>query len=268
MADVAVATNRRSGRVRRWVRLGFLSWAVVSTLWLANSVRTQGVDGSLLRSGNGVSVVDGEPTLEFVPESSDGPTGLVFFCGSGVSSSAYAPLLRPVADAGHPVFIVKLPYRFAPLDAHKAAAIARARSVIAEHRDIGRWVVSGHSLGGALAARMARDDARGISALVLMGTTHPKQDDLSQLRVPVTKVYATNDGIAPADQVLANKRLLPERTKWVEIDGGNHSQFGHYGHQLFDGKAAISREAQQTAARQALLESLAAVSREGRSKGG
>ena len=41
-----------------------------------------------------------------------------------------------------------------------------------------------------------------------------------------------------------------------EIKGGNHSQFGHYGHQLFDGKATISREAQQAATRTALLEAL------------
>lgn len=86
-----------------------------------------------------------------------------------------------------------------------------------------------------------------------------KQNDLSFLLLPVTKIYATNDGIAPAGKVLSNRRLLPESTKWIEIDGGNHSQFGHYGHQLFDGKASISREAQQAIVRSTLLESLAGV---------
>lgn len=93
--------------------------------------------------------------------------------------------------------------------------------------------------------------------MVLVGTTHPEQDDLSSLALPVTKVYASNDGVAPTERILSNKGLLPKDTQWVEIKGGNHSQFGHYGHQLFDGKAFISRERQQAATRSALLEALA-----------
>jgi len=77
----------------------------------------------------------------------------------------------------------------------------------------------------------------------------------------VTKVYASNDGVAPPNRVISNKGLLPKETQWVEIKGGNHSQFGHYGHQLFDGKATISRETQQTATRSALLEALTRATR-------
>ncbi|MBK5260034.1 MAG: hypothetical protein JJE51_10600 [Thermoanaerobaculia bacterium] len=77
--------------------------------------------------------------------------------------------------------------------------------------------------------------------------------------IPVSKVYASNDKVAPPDRILSNRRLLPSHTKWVEIKGGNHSQFGHYGHQLFDGDATISREAQQTIARSALLDVLTSV---------
>jgi pimeloyl-ACP methyl ester carboxylesterase len=232
----------------------------VSTLWLANSMRTQGVGDELLQNTGAVSVVESPAVLEFLPVASDRRTGLVFFCGSGVSAHAYAPLLRPIADAGYPVFIVKLPYRFAPFEGHKQEAIQRARALIANHREVQRWAIAGHSLGGALAARMAQTDGGSIAALILIGTTHPKETDLSSLQMPVTKIYATNDGVAPADRVLSNKHLLPSGTKWVRIDGGNHSQFGHYGHQLFDGTASISRDAQQAAVRSELLASLAAAS--------
>jgi pimeloyl-ACP methyl ester carboxylesterase len=92
--------------------------------------------------------------------------------------------------------------------------------------------------------------------MVLVGTTHPKRDDLSLLSIPVTKVYGSSDGVAPADRVVANQRLLPEQTRWVKIEGGNHSQFGHYGHQLRDGEATISREMQQSITRSALLGAL------------
>jgi pimeloyl-ACP methyl ester carboxylesterase len=93
--------------------------------------------------------------------------------------------------------------------------------------------------------------------MVLVGTSHPKEDDLSFLPMPVTKVYASNDGIAPPDRVRSKQRLLPKHTRWVYINGGNHSQFGHYGHQLMDGKATVSRTGQQTITRLALLRALA-----------
>jgi hypothetical protein len=97
--------------------------------------------------------------------------------------------------------------------------------------------------------------------MVLVGTTHPKEEDLSFLQMPVTKVYASADGIAPPDRVLGNRGLLPKHTRWVEITGGNHSQFGRYGHQLFDGTATISREEQEMITRSAILEAIAAVAK-------
>jgi len=241
---------------RRWIRRGFLIWAAISTLWLANSYRTRGLTKDVLQSSPTVSVVDAETMLQFIPTSSNSRSGLIFICGSGVSAHAYAPMLRPIAEAGHAVFIVKLPFRFAMLESQKETAIDRAVSVSSAHPEISQWVISGHSLGGALACRAARSKPQAFSAMVLVGTTHPKQDDLSSLTLPITKVYASNDGVAPVEKVVSNKGLLPKDTQWVEIKGGNHSQFGHYGHQLFDGKATISREVQQTATRSALLDAL------------
>jgi pimeloyl-ACP methyl ester carboxylesterase len=215
----------------------------------------------MLRSNPTITVGDRATALEFLPTSFDGKPALIFVCGSGVSAHAYAPLLRPIAEGGYPVFVVKLPYRFAPLASHKQTAVERAFGILAAHPEIAHWVISGHSLGGALACRVAQSKPGAFSAMVLIGTTHPKQDDLSSLPMPVTKIYASNDGVAPPDRTLANKRLLPADTQWVEIKGGNHSQFGNYGHQLLDGKADISRETQQTITRSALLEALAEVAR-------
>jgi pimeloyl-ACP methyl ester carboxylesterase len=246
-------------RVQRWVRGFFITWAIVSTLWLANTMRTRGVAAEMLRTTSTVTVDDRASVLEFKRSTPTSASALLFFCGSGVAAQAYAPLLRPVAEAGHPVFIVRLPFRFAPFDSHKEDAIGRARAVMRAHPEIAHWVVSGHSLGGALAARMVHADPAGVAAMVLIGTTHPKADDLSGLHIPVTKVYATNDGVAPPDRVQATKSLLPKQTKWIEIRGGNHSQFGHYGHQLFDGTAAITRAEQQSITRSAIIDALAAA---------
>jgi Alpha/beta hydrolase family len=229
---------------------------------LINSVRTQGVADELLQSTQAVRVLDGPTGLEFRPADLNGQSALIFICGSGVHAHAYAPLLRPIADAGYPVFIVKLPYRFAPLASHKDEVVGRTLQLMASHPAVSHWIVAGHSLGGALAARAAQSTRGRDVSFVLIGTTHPRDHDLSKLDAPMTKVFATHDGVATVDGVMANRRLLPETTAWIEIKGGNHSQFGHYGHQLFDGTATITREAQQAATRQVMLDALKkAVSR-------
>jgi len=231
-------------------------WAVTSTTWLANTMRTRGVDAALMQSGGGVTIADGTDTLEMRPSTASDRAGLVFICGSGVAARAYVPLLRPVAEAGYTTVIIRLPFRFALLEAHRAEAMARAHRAIAAHAGVTRWIVAGHSLGAALAARMAGTPSPALAGLILIGTTHPRDRDLSSLEIPVTKIVGTEDGVAPLEGVRKNARLLPASTRWVEIAGGNHSQFGHYGHQLFDGTATVTREHQQEIVRKELLDAL------------
>jgi hypothetical protein len=63
----AEGTKKRRRTAMRWIRWCFLCWAVFSTLWLANSMRTRGVDATLLQSDAAVAVEDGPTTLDFVP---------------------------------------------------------------------------------------------------------------------------------------------------------------------------------------------------------
>lgn len=245
--------NRTRSPIRRWIRRAFIAWAIVSTAWLLNSYRTQGVARPLLTSNEKVAVQSSSDALAFMPTSAARSSGLLFFVGAGVAAEAYAPLLRPLAEDGHPVFIVRLPYRIAPLEHYKKAAVDRAYAILGGHRMVTRWVIAGHSLGGALACRVAADSPDAVIAIVLIGTSHPKTIDLSHSRIPITKVYASRDGIASVKTVNANRALLPPDTHWIEIEGGNHSQFGHYGHQVFDGSPTITREQQQDRTRTALL---------------
>jgi pimeloyl-ACP methyl ester carboxylesterase len=259
-------TQRRNDGARRrgihyWVRIAFVVWAVVSTTWFINLFSTRDVPAALLADDAQVTVRDTDATLEFHPLGEAAAAGLVFITGGGVAPEAYAPLLRPIAERGFPVYIIKLPYWMAPLERHKQTAVGRALNVIdgngAEH-----WVVAGHSLGGALSSRVAARAPQNLVAMVLIGTSHPKEIDLSGTPIAVTKVYATNDGVATPEMIDATRDLLPATTRWVEIEGGNHSQFGNYGHQLFDGDATVSRARQQEITRAALLDALEAAQSE------
>ena len=249
-------SNQKRSPVRRWIRRGFIAWAVVSTLWLFNSYRTQGVADTLLTTDARVTVQSSPDALAFLPNPAVGPSGLLFIVGAGVSAEAYAPLLRPIAEKGYRVFVVRLPWRIAPLEQHKKAALTRVHAILGDNDQARDWVVAGHSLGGALACRIAAESPPSVRAMVLIGTSHPKTTDLSQSRMPITKVYASNDGVATVEMINATRHLLPGHTRWIEIEGGNHSQFGHYGHQLFDGSPTISRERQQDVTRSALLDAL------------
>lgn len=248
--------KKKGSPIHRWIRRGFIAWAIVSSLWLINSYRTQGVDHALLNSDTHVIVQHSGDALAFLPTSAVGSSGLLFIVGAGVAPEAYAPLLRPIAEKGYPVFVVKLPYRIAPLEQHKKAAVSRARAILGSDETVKRWVIAGHSLGGALVCRIAANSPGTVTAMVLIGTSHPKRIDLSDSRIPITKVYASNDGIATVEMINATKILLPRDSRWVEIEGGNHSQFAHYGHQLFDGSPTVSREKQQDITRAALLDAL------------
>lgn len=242
---------------KKWIGRACIAWGIFAFTYLFSGYRTVDVDPLLLKSNSEVAVKKNTGTIHLIPKNYT--SGLIFFCGSGVSATAYVPLLKPLVKEDLAVFIVKLPFRFAFLESHRLDALQRAKNILEDHSNIKKWIVSGHSLGGALASRMAFKDREKISGLVLIGTTHPKKIDLSSIAFPVTKIYGSEDGIATAAKVNSNSHLLPVKTKFVLIKGGNHIQFANYSHQFLDGSASISREQQQQITRnaiQAMLSSL------------
>ncbi len=107
-----------------------------------------------------------------------------------------------------------------------------------------------------MAATFARDHDSDLAGLLLIGTSHPREDDLSTLELDVTKVYGSEDGLASEEEIRQYAVNLPEATNWTRIEGGNHAQFGWYGWQLGDGSAKITRTAQQAATVRAVLDQL------------
>jgi predicted alpha/beta-hydrolase family hydrolase len=248
-------------RIRRiWVTLG-LTVLVVFVAWSALAYRSSAVANRAAHTDPRVSVTHSEGAWFFKPTNATTmrTTGLLFFAGALVDPRAYAPMARAVAEAGFVAVIVELPRRGAFGGADDPALLVRARGIMRQSTDAMLWVVGGHSRGAVVACNLAAEGAP-IAGLVLVGTSHPRDVDLSRLSLPVTKIVGTRDGLASEEEVKANQVKLPPHTRWVWIEGGNHSQFGWYGFQPGDSRAHIPRATQQRVMTDAILVALAGAS--------
>jgi predicted alpha/beta-hydrolase family hydrolase len=72
----------------------------------------------------------------------------------------------------------------------------------------------------------------------------------------VTKIVGTRDGLASRAEVERNRAKLPADTRWVWIEGGNHSQFGWYGFQPGDHRATIDADVQRATMIHAVIDAL------------
>jgi len=261
-AEGAAAGARKARRKRlgKWFFRIWLGLAAGFVLYLYLSYRATGFDSAILRSDALVSVADAPGTMTFTPAGHSKRASLIFIPGAMVEPAAYAPLAHSIAREGHAVILLKLPWRMASSDSQRRAVVQRVGQIIQSSDPSTRWIVAGHSVGGVLASEAARDHGNLLAGMVLIGTSHPRDFDLSSLSIDVTKVSATNDGLASAAEIKANAKKLPPQTHWVVIDGGNHSQFGYYGFQLGDHRATISRSEQQAQTAKALLDSLVRAS--------
>ena len=124
-------------------------------------------------------------------------------------------------------------------------AKAALEDVMAQFPDIRHWYIAGHSMGGAMASQFASEHPDEVDGLILLGAylygDYPPADTLT--------VYGS------LNQSVEDKIDYKENV--VEIEGGNHAQFGNYGPQKGDLPAAISAEEQQAQALAAISDFIA-----------
>ncbi len=182
------------------------------------------------------SVVLGKDIV--IAPGNDAPqTGVIFYPGGRCDSRAYIPVARPLAAAGTLVVIPKMPLRLAVLDSGRAAKI------MAEHPDIDRWIIGGHSMGGAMAAAWVYKNPGRAKALFFLASYPSSMHSLNDRDLPVAMIYGTHDRITRQSEFSASRERLPSHTEFVAIEGGDHYQFGSFGN--VEVTATISREEQQ-----------------------
>ncbi|NSL53278.1 alpha/beta hydrolase [Calidifontibacillus erzurumensis] len=250
--------NKRKN-IRKILRTIWILFGLSFTFVLIFSFQSKGVDRTLLESSDSVQVANDSNKIEFIPLKNTKDSALLFYPGGFVDPEAYVPMARKISESGYKVIIVKLPLRTAFSNSQKQELFFRSKELILNDDEIKHWVLAGHSRGGALAAEFVKNDSKLVDSLILIGTTHPKEYNLSYLEIDVTKIYASNDGLASEKEVKEYAKNLPAHMNWVKIEGGNHSQFGYYSFQIGDNKATISRDEQQTILVDSILQVLERV---------
>ena len=187
---------------------------------------------------------DGEGLI-FQPELPNGK-GVILYQGAKVEKEAYAYLGQSLSEQGFVVSIPQLPLNFGILGSGTAA------SVIDEHADVEEWYVGGHSLGGVAASFYAEDPSPKLAGLYFLGA-YPASD-FSDSDLPMLSIYGERDGLSTIEDIEESRELFPDGSVFVEIEGGNHAQFGLYGEQKGDNPAELSPIEQQDQVIEALTE--------------
>lgn len=195
-----------------------------------------------------VTVTKSSDLVTFRSDTTKNNLNVIFFQGGLTDPKAYAPLCRKLAENGFTCHLLKMDWRLPQYDYKKTLKLFNL--------DSGNYVVGGHSQGGKMAAQIVYEYPTLFKGLFLLGTSHPRDIDLSSFTIPTIKLYAEKDGLASTPEVMENKNKLPQNSKLILIKGGNHSQFGYLGKLLMDNSADISLEEQQKQTVKIILEFL------------
>ncbi|MFN2145549.1 MAG: alpha/beta hydrolase, partial [Anaerolineales bacterium] len=169
-----------------------------------------------LQSSDTVSV-ENDKWLVFKPADMEPTVGFIFYPGANVEASAYAPALSRIAEAGTLVVDVPMPLNLAIF------GFDRASKVIAAYPEIESWVIGGHSLGGAMAARFVDQNPDLVDGLALWAAYPAESNSLADDDVAVISISGTLDGLANVRKIENSVPFLPANTRFVPIEGGNHA---------------------------------------------
>ena len=160
--------------------------------------------------------------IVLTPTSRAPNVGMVFYHGAETDPRVYGRPLRAIAEQGYLVIAVTMPRYLAVMAPNKAD------EVFAAFPEIEDWVISGHSMGGAMAAQYTLAHPHKISGLLLWDAYPAGNVDLSQIDTLVAQIYRTDlEGNSP-DNFRDADHLLPPNALRIPIAGAEHTYFGDY----------------------------------------
>ena len=220
----------RMSRRKKWLLAGGIFLLTLAILagtffWYVSSYyRAEAVALAVMAQDSGIAVQD---NLTILSPSYPTDTAVIFYPGAKVEAEAYLPLLDQIRQIGVTCILVHMPFHMAIFDADAA------EEVMAQFPEYQHWYMAGHSMGGAMASQFAADHPDEIDGLILLGAyIYGDYPDEKALTIYGSLNQSVEDHIDYTENI-------------VEIEGGNHAQFGNYGSQKGDLPATISAEEQQ-----------------------
>lgn len=218
---------------RKWPRVVLVLVAALVLLaglffwYVSDYYRAEDTALAVAAQGDGIAI---QENLTILSPSYPTDTAVIFYPGAKVEGAAYLPLLDQIRQLGVTCILVEMPFRMAIFD------VDAAQAVMDQFPAIDHWYLAGHSMGGAMASKFAAAHPEEVDGLILLGAylygDYPPEDTLT--------IYGS------LNQSVEDKLDYTEHV--VEIEGGNHAQFGNYGLQKGDPPAAISAAEQQAQA--------------------
>ena len=192
--------------------------------YVSDYYRAEDAAVTVLAQGQNLTTED---NLTILSPSTPSDTAVIFYPGAKVEAIAYLPLLDQIRQTGVTCILVDMPFHMAIFDSNAA------QDVMERFPDVAHWYVAGHSMGGAMASQFAANHPDEVDGLILLGAyiygDYPPEKTLT--------VYGS------LNQSVEDHLDYTENV--VEIQGGNHAQFGNYGPQKGDAEATISAQEQQ-----------------------
>jgi pimeloyl-ACP methyl ester carboxylesterase len=239
-------------KITKLLLLGFFitSIAVLAFIMWANSTLGPEAEALAALESDEHVTVSLDQFIVFRPANKMPTTGFVFYPGGRIDYRSYAAPLRRIAAEGYLVVLLPVRLNLAFFD------VNAADRAIAAFPEIQHWVVGGHSLGGVAAATYAveKDNLDGV----VFWAAYPADETLKNTGLKLLSIYGTLD-MSGVDRFKASRHDLPADAEFVVIEGGNHSQFGHYGLQPGDPPATITPFEQQREAVKATVQFLTEI---------
>lgn len=231
---------------RKWLKYSLLSLLGVVLIalgafvwWGLTPLKPSAEALNALKNTEMVTVSHHSEGWTFTPAKTTPTTGYIFYLGGHVDARSYAVYAHEIAERGYLVAIPEMPLSLAVFGMQKASDVIQANPAIT------KWVIGGHSLGGVMAASYAAAHSDKVSGLVLLAAYPATGTDLSKQHLNVLSMYGTEDTVLNHVALQSAKPLLPARTNYVELEGGNHGQFGSYGIQPGDTATPAMSAAEQ-----------------------
>ena len=232
MGQATAKPRRKRRKIAAGILLAVLVLIAGGFFWyVSDYYRAEDVALEVVSAGDNIEV-QGDWTILSPSYPTD--TAIIFYPGAKVEAIAYLPLLDQLRQTGLTCVLVEMPFHLAIFDANAA------EEVMPQFPDVQHWYIAGHSMGGAMASQFASEHLDEVDGLILLGAyiygDYPPEDTLT--------IYGS------LNQSVEDKIDYTENV--VEIQGGNHAQFGNYAPQKGDLPATISAEEQQAQAVEAI----------------